>query len=357
MPPPSLDERTRLAERLIAQTWPHLRFADTRVPAPGMDHAVIVLRDVIDTSTGTGESAAHLGDLVVRAPLTSDYRAQSGAEAAVLDELRVVLDRQGSGVRIPRPVLRTPDGTIGAQTFVEGTPVTAAAWAAMPSERQEIVVDELAELLAAMHTRDVDRPPFNGVESWWLPTEHRELTEAVHGTGLGHARLNISSPRALPAKAAKVAATAPRVIPDDLSDADRDVVEEIIRDVSAVLRAPFAPRLVHSDLYDAHALWDGQHLGVIDFSDMNRGDPAIDFSHLTDLDPMLAEVVLARAKNTSVDGVRPEYDEGLLDRAWIYKRWDSVFLLVDHLRTGFTSGDEAWEAFAAVRDSRRPGTA
>lgn len=355
MPTPSLDERTRLAERLIAQTWPNLRFADTRVPTPGMDHAVVVLRDVIDTSEGPGEGEAHLGDLVIRAPLTSDYRAQSAAEAEVLDELRAVLERQGSRLRIPRPVLRTSDGSIGAQTFVEGMPVTASAWAAMPSDQQEHIVDQIAELLAAMHTRDVDSAPFNKVESWWLPTEHRELTEAVRGEGLGHTRLNISSPRALPAKAAKVAEAATRVIPDDLSDSDRDVIEEIIRDVSAVLRTPFSPRLVHSDLYDAHALWDGEHVGVIDFSDMNRGDPAIDFAHLVDLEDTLADVVLARAKNTSIDGVRPEYDDDILDRAWIYKRWDAVFLLIDHLRTGFTSAEEAREAFAAVRDSRRPG--
>lgn len=349
---PSLDERTRLVERLIAHTWPQLRFTATQVPTPGMDHAVVVLRDVIDTSGGT----THLGDLVVRAPLTSDYRAQSGAEAEVLDEIRAVLGRQGSEVRIPRPVLRTADGTIGAQTFVEGTPLTAEAWASIPADQHTVIVDEFAHLLAAMHTRDVDSEPFASVESWWLPTEHRELTEAVRGTGLGHTRLNISSPRALPAKAAKVAAAAPRVVPDDLSDEDRDVIEEIIGDVSAVLTSPFSPRLVHSDLYDAHALWDGKHLGVIDFSDMNRGDPAIDFAHFTDLDGSLADEVLARAKTTSIDGVFPEYDEGILERAWIYKRWDAVFLLIDHLRTGFTSADEAWAAFAAVRDSRRPGS-
>lgn len=356
MPSPGLDERIRLAERLIASTWPHLRFADTSVPTPGMDHAVIVLRDVIDTGDGTGDAERRLGDLVVRAPLTSDYRAQSGAEADVLDELRAVLQRQGSGVRIPLPVLRTVDGTIGAQTFVEGAAVTAAEWAAMPSGKQEKFVDELAELLAAMHTRDVDSPPFNKVESWWLPTEHRELTEAVRGEGLGHTRLNISSPRALPAKAVKVAEAAPKVIPDDLSDSDRDVIEEIIRDVSAVLRTPFSPRLVHSDLYDAHTLWDGEHLGVIDFSDMNRGDPAIDFAHLTALDASLADVVLERTKATIVDGERPKYDDDVLDRAWIYKRWDAVFLLIDHLRTGFTPAADAWEAFASVRNSRRPGS-
>ena len=352
---PGLGDRTRLAERLIAHTWPQLRFADTSVPTPGMDHAVIVLHDVIDTSAGTGDAGAFLGDLVVRAPLTSDYRAQSRAEAEVLDELRAVLARQGSGVRIPRPVLRTFDGTIGAQTFVEGSPITAAAWDTMASAQQEKVVDEFAELFAAMHTRDVDSAPFNTVESWWLPTEHRELTEAVRGEGLGHTRLNISSPRALPAKAAKVAETAPKVIPGELSDSDKDIIEEIIRDVSAVLKTPFSPRLVHSDLYDAHALWDGDHLGVIDFSDMNRGDPAIDFAHLVDLDATLADVVLARTKATSIDGIRPEYDDDILDRAWIYKRWDAVFLLIDHLRTGFTSAEEAREAFAAVRNPRRPG--
>lgn len=355
MPAPSLGERTALAERLIAQTWPHLRFADKSVPTPGMDHAVVVLRDVIDTNAGPDHAEARLGDLVVRAPLTSDYRAQSGAEAEVLDELRAVLGRQGSRIRIPRPVLRTADGSIGAQTFVEGTPVTASTWAAMTSAKQEKVVDEFAELLAAMHTRDVDSAPFNKVESWWLPTEHRELTEAVRGQGLGHARLNVSSPRALPAKAAEVAEAAPKVIPDVLSRSDGDVIEEIIREVSAVLRTAFSPRLVHSDLYDAHALWDGEHLGVIDFSDMNRGDPAIDFAHLVDLDSTLADVVLARTRTTRIDGACPEYDDDILDRAWIYKRWDAVFLLIDHLRTGFTSAQEAREAFAAVRNSRRPG--
>lgn len=352
---PSRDERARIAEGLVARTWPRLEFSGTWVPDPGMDHAVVVLCDVVDTDALVDGSPARLGDLVVRAPLTSGYRAQSGAESAVLDELGDVLARQGSGLRVPRPVLRTTDGTVGAQTFVEGSPITPQAWRQMSSHDQDLVIDELAELLAALHTRNVDVEPFCSVESWWLPTEHRELTEAVRGEGLGHTRLNISSPRALPAKAAKVADAAPRVIPADISDCDRDVIEEIIADVTAVLRRPFSPRLVHSDLYDAHTLWDGRHLGVIDFSDMNRGDPAIDFAHLTDLDDRLADIVLARARAEKIDGTGPVYDAEILDRAWVYKRWDAVFLLIDHLRTGFTPADEAWAAFAAVRERIRPG--
>lgn len=354
MPPP-LDERTRLAAKLVSRTWPGLEYSRLSVPDPGMDHAVIVLHQARQVSDDDNCDALELGDLVVRAPLTPDYRAQSAAEADVLDELRGVLSRAGSGVRIPRPVLRTPDGTIGAQTFVEGKALTKEVWRSLSSEQQSLAVEQFAELLAALHTRDVNTAPFNAVEPWWLPSEHRELTEAVQGEGLGHTTLNVDAPRALPAKAAKVAAAAPRLVPAELATSDRDVIEEIIRDVSDVLERPFAPRLVHSDLYDAHALWDGHSLGIIDFSDMNRGDPAIDFAHFTDLDDHLADDVLARARTTIIDGAAPEYDENILDRAWIYKRWDAVFLLIDHLRTGFTPAELAWEAFAAVRPSRRPG--
>lgn len=287
---------------MVRSAFPELAFTHTEIPGQGLDHAVVLLH-------GT----AH-GTLVARAPHTAEYRAQAEVEAAVLAEVSTLTD-----VVLPEPVRTTGDGTLTVHTLVPGSPLVDTALAGA-AENREVVNRQLGELLTALHTRDVTTAPFSAVEPWRR-----------------RGRCN-TAPRSLPAKVALLRERAQRLLPGALDQASLTDVERIFTDMDTLLDPARPARLIHSDLYDEHLLWDPERerLGVIDFSDMNLGDPAVDFAHLPDPHGVLAHY-------------RAGVDDDLLARAAIYRRWDAVYLLVDHLRTDRTPGDLAWSGFAAAR--------
>ncbi|MGP6175030.1 phosphotransferase family protein [Corynebacterium sp. A21] len=278
---------------MVRSAYPDLHFDQVEFPRQGLDHAVAILRGGAD------------GPLVARAPHSDDYRAQAATEAAVLSTLAPLVD-----AALPRPVCLLPDGSLALQTLVRGTPAEGP-WPAAASR-------QLGQLLSVLHSRDISREPFHRVQGW----------RAAGGLS--------TAPRALPAKIALLQERAAQYLPGVLPAAALRDIEKIFSDTDVLLDGTRPARLIHSDLYADHLLWDGTRLGVIDFSDMNLGDPAVDFAHLPDPTAVL-------------EHYEAEPDEGLLDRAGIYRRWDAVYLLVDHLRTGRTPGGQAWTEFELAR--------
>lgn len=278
---------------MVRSVYPDLHFAQVEFPRQGLDHAVAVLRGGTD------------GPLVARAPHSSGYRAQAPIEAAVLRELAPLVD-----AALPYPVRILADGSLTVQTLVPGSP-PEGRWPA-------VAIEQLAQLLSVLHSRDISREPFQRVQPWHS------------ADGLSTAS------RALPAKIGLLRERAEQYLPEVLSAAALRDVQKIFSDTAVLLDPTRPARLIHSDLYSDHLLWDGERLGVIDFSDMNLGDPAVDFAHLPDPRAVLEHYAA-------------DADDALLDRAGIYRRWDAVYLLVDHLRTGHTPGGQAWAEFEVAR--------
>ena len=83
----------------------------------------------------------------------------------------------------------------------------------------------------------------------------------------------------------------------NLTAQEMDAVEENFAQVEKLLARPNQQRcLTHSDLFQSHLLWNAEGgVGVIDFSDMTVGDPAVDYCHFVDIDPGLQERVLELA--------------------------------------------------------------
>lgn len=279
---------------MVRSAFPELVFDHAQLPAQGLDHAVAVL---------LGNPA---GPLVARAPHTAAYRAQAGIETAVLAEISPLSD-----VALPRPVRTTADGSLTIHTFVPGKPLDTT----IPAANRQ-----LGGLLSVLHSRDISRSPFNQVEPWLID---------------GHAN---TAPRSLPAKIALLRERAETYLPEVLDPGRQRDVDRFFADMAGLLDPARPARLIHSDLHDEHLLWDPAtgRLGVIDFSDMNLGDPAVDFAQLSDRAGVL-------------EHYDAESDDTLLERAAIYRRWDAVYLLVDHLRTGRTPAELAWAGFAAAR--------
>ncbi|AEI10284.1 hypothetical protein CRES_1931 [Corynebacterium resistens DSM 45100] len=311
---------------MVRRTWRDLSWTSEEVPEQGMDHAVMILRGITSTE---GELQGMVPEsTVVRVPHEAEYRDQAPLESALISQLF-----RGSSVRVPETVrqayargtFNTPNPVmLTLQTEVTGVPLTSELWATLSDDQREWAAEQLGSLLASMHTMDPDLLPVSRVESWW-------------SDGAETSALNESA-RTLPGKFALMQSRVADFLAPNLTAQEMDAVEENFAQVEKLLARPNQQRcLTHSDLFQSHLLWNAEGgVGVIDFSDMTVGDPAVDYCHFVDIDPGLQERVLELALENGPEDLY-QVDEGvprLLERARIYKQWDNIFLLIDHYRTG-----------------------
>lgn len=311
---------------MVRRTWRDLSWTSEEVPVQGMDHAVMILRGISSTE---GELQGMVPEsTVVRVPHEAEYRDQAPLESALISQLF-----RGSSVRVPETVRQAyARGTFNSpnpvmltlQTEVTGEPLTKELWASLNEEQREWAAEQLGSLLASMHTMNPDLLPVSRVESWWAD-------------GKATTTLN-ESPRTLPGKFALMKARVAEYLAPHLTDEEMHAVETNFAQVERLLDRRRQQRcLTHSDLFHSHLLWNREGgVGVIDFSDMTVGDPAVDYCHFVDIDPALPERVLQVALENGPEDLY-QVDEGfprLLERAKIYKQWDNIFLLIDHYRTG-----------------------
>lgn len=268
----------------VAQLYPRSFVTHWEHPDQGMDHRVAIAH------LSTGEA------LVVRWPLTQPYKEHAGVEARILSTLTSTLSAQSSSpATLPSVLALAP--TFHIQTYVPGRPIDASLWNRLSASERLRVIDQLGSFLDAVRN-----------------TNNEEETRWIVGN-----EPNTLNPRALPFKVELSYERAHKVLLPLLCPKARDRVEDIFQSVREVVAdlSPTQLTLVHSDLYATHLRYnDG--LGIIDFSDMNVGDPAIDLQHLAEISPELAAGVCD--------------DADMLQRARTYKQWDNIFLVVDALR-------------------------
>lgn len=355
-----LEVRPETVEDLVARTWRDLTWDSVSVPEQGMDHAVARFHGV---SSDEGELADMIPEtVVVRVPYAEDYRVQAPLESAVIAQLaklrfaavRAVnaaeeggwdesvaadpadssaepADPRPAAVRVPGTVRQSyVRGTFGTdqplmltmQTNVHGEPMTPEVWQTMSAEDRAWAARQLGSMLAGLRTLDPDLVPVRTVESWWTD-------------GAATSELNTSA-RSLPGKLALMKRRAPEYLEPNLSAAEMAEVRAIFSDVEKLITRPHQQRcLTHGELLPDHVLWSPKDgVGVIDFSDMTIGDPALDYAHLADIAPEFPEMVLEEALRAGAP--HHEDEPALLERAKTFKRWDNVFLLIDHYRTGLT---------------------
>ena len=276
MKDPPLGEAAAVS--LLRAMRPDLEWRSLRYVDDGWDHEVLLLDE----------------RLVVRIPNEEHYRRMLDAEWVVLDWLS-----RACRAALPRALWVAPDRRLSLHDFVPGDALTPDRLAALPGRDRDEAADQLAELLTALHAIDpAVLPP--ATPSWSVAEEDREVARLAR-TGL----------------------------PDLLSAAELAAVEAVLADVPALLAEAPAAVLVHGDVYEDHLFWDAAagRLGLIDFSDLATGDPAIDFAELIDYGRDFVGDVVRRYGG----------DAGLLDRAVRYGRWLAVFLLTDHLVSRKTS--------------------
>lgn len=335
---------------LVARTWRDLEWSGQRVPKQGIDHAVVIL-------DGLRSKEYELNDMlpesvVVRVPFEREYRAQAMLESSLIAQLF-----RRTKVRVPGTVRQAyARGTFNTaepvmltmQTEMLGEPLSAELWESLSASQRAWVAEQLGSLLATMHAFDPDVLPMSRVDSWW--------TDGASTSTLSHA------PRTLPGKNELMKSRVEADLVPHLTVAELDFVEQIFGQIDDLLARPNQQRaLTHGELHEEHMLWNAEGgVGVIDFSDMTVGDPALDYAHFAGISPNLPELVFEQAiiqheqrrQAPAVPGVPPPMpgplyraadggrtsesseDTDVLRRAEIYKNWDNIFLLIDHYRTG-----------------------
>jgi aminoglycoside phosphotransferase (APT) family kinase protein len=257
-----------------------LPLAELRERLPGL------VGERVDSISQGWDSEVHVvdGRWVVRVPRRPQVAAEVRAEIALLSELAPTLP-----VAVPEPVaVGPPDAGWFAYRFIDGRPIQPGA-----------AVDEVAAFLSALHRFPVERAVELGLRS---PDWQAALAD----------RLDEFSSR-----------VAPLLDPDERARA----LDRFAAFQSEPANFAFRPAVIHADLGPEHLLCgpDGRLVGVIDWTDAQVGDPALDFAWLlTGLGERFASDLLA-----AYDG---EVDESFRARVAFFHLlgpWHEVLYGVD----------------------------
>ena len=279
----------------IRQAFPDIAWSRFRYLDEGWDHEVIILDEA----------------WVFRFPNDPAYSELLKGEIAVLGQLQPLI----SSVRIPAYTYVAPDESFAGYAYVQGSPLTPQYLAALSASDRTSIIRKLAAFLSAMHRVELAAPEFQAVPLSDLAetqTEDKQLARQY-------------------------------LQPVLISDEYRHV-EDILAEMDTLLSDPVPAVFLHGDMYSAHLLWDNaeKELSIIDFSDMNRGDPAFDFAELYDYGPEFVEGLYAH-----YDGPK---DDTFLGRAQTYQKWVGVFMMVDHFIHHKTSFEKARETFDKTKN-------
>lgn len=304
----------------IRAAFPTLRWESVTRTDEGWDHVVMICHGC------SGEGASGHDDLVFRFPSDEQALAQLPTEIAVLEHLSSRVE-----AALPRythvpghapggaPALDGPVPFAG-YPLVRGDRLTPELLHSLPFTEQTAVAVQLGALLSALHIADTARPPMDRVPHSYQP-ENLDFVRGIVENDLPHV-----------------------LTPDEMRTA-REICGEV-----AALQSTLLPRVfLHYDIYARHLYWEREgprRLGLIDFTDMCLGDPAVDFAELYEYGPRFVEDVLAHY----VGGV----DATFLDRAWTYQRLAGLYTLAGHLYYGEETWEYARATFDRCRSPRRP---
>jgi aminoglycoside phosphotransferase (APT) family kinase protein len=253
----------------------HLSTGRVQHVATGWDNAV----------WRAGESYA------VRVPVRAQAAPLLENEAAWTEEASAPL--RASGVRVPRPVHR------GFAPKLHPWPWLVVEW--VPGEpvgrmslaERGVVADTLADILPALHRPAPPEAPASPARGTPLSARHTLTLQAAD-----RARPNVGD-RAVAALLA------------------------LVDEARAAPGWPWAPAWCHGDLHDDNIVLDAATepaaVGLIDFGDLTRGDPAVDLRVLwTTFEATHREGAVRRLEASGA------YDEAVWQRA---RGWAAAFVL------------------------------
>jgi aminoglycoside 2''-phosphotransferase len=246
---------------------------------------------------------------VFRFPNDEGYAGLLQNEVAILRRLEPLVS-----IRIPDYQYVPEDVSFAGYPLVPGTPLEKKYFDSLPVGTRTEIAKQLADFLTVLHTTIQ-----NGHDFSLLPEPYMADDQA------------------------DVKRQAEEYLPGILPPDEMNMVRQILARVDDVLARKLPSVFIHGDIYNRHLLWDdpARKLGVIDFSDMNRGDPAIDFSELHEYGREFVQEVYEYYGGPK--------DDTFLERAWVYQQWAAAYMLTDHFINDKTTWEEARYTFNWVK--------
>lgn len=125
-----------------------------------------------------------------------------------------------------------------------------------------------------------------------------------------------------------------------LTPAQLETVIKVLEDVKSTRKSAYTKSLIHGDLYGRHIFWDNirKNLGIIDFSDVSIGDPALDFAELFEYGATFTQDVYLSYESDI-------HDPNFLERALLYYRRVGIFLMINSFEDSKISFKDAYAIF------------
>ncbi|HSX46814.1 MAG TPA: aminoglycoside phosphotransferase family protein [Patescibacteria group bacterium] len=277
----------------IAKAFPELTWQGYTYLDEGWDHEVIILDNKV----------------VFRFPDDDEYLTKLAHEIEVLHYLRPSLN-----VLVPHYTYLPKPLSFAGYPIIKGETLTKVFFDSLPPVERKMVARQLADFLTCLHTQALTKPPLKNVPETVLADDQHEVREgtATH-------------------------------LKSVLSPQDYDLAQQILGQVDGLIGTALPHVFIHNDIYSRHLLWDAQkrQLGVIDFSDMCLGDPAVDFAELHEYGFGFVQEVYEQYEGPK--------DPEFLNRAWLYQEWIGVYMMTDHFAYNKTSFAVARETFDRVK--------
>ena len=294
----------------IRAAFPALEWDSATRDEEGWDHVVILCHGC------SGDDALGHSDLVFRFPSDEQALAQLPTEIAVLEHLSSQVD-----AALPR-YTHIPDGVpFAGYPLVRGERLTTELLRTLPYAEETRLAGQLGAMLSSLHIVDTSVSPMDRIAPSYQP-ENLDFIRGILENNM------------------------PDVLTADEMHTAREICDEV-----AALQSTLLPRVfLHYDVHPRHLYWEngdgpGQ-VGLIDFTDMCIGDPAIDFAELFEYGPRFIQRVLSRYIG--------QVDATFLDRAWTYQRLAGLYSLAGHLYYGEETWEDARATFDRCRSPQRP---
>lgn len=297
MPIPKITKQNDPAVLLskIKQEFPSLSWSNYEYVDKGWDHEVIILDK----------------ELVFRFPVNPDYLKLLKREIKVLKLLKPLVN-----VRMPSYEYVARDYSFAGYKYIDGKVLSLDEFNDLDDTDQLAIATQLASFLSALHNQDTIEYENLGIDITPMKDEQK------------HVRQQTS-----------------KYLTNVLTQEDMAEVTKILESVDKLINKELPQVFLHGDIYSSHLLWDmkNKELGVIDFSDMNIGDPAFDFAELFEYGRAFVKKVY--------DLYSGQKDSSFINRAWTYQCWVGVFMMIDHFETKKTTFEVARQTFDRVKST------
>ncbi|MBI2355818.1 MAG: aminoglycoside phosphotransferase family protein [Candidatus Doudnabacteria bacterium] len=272
-----MDLKNQLTSK-IHKEFPRLKFKTARLVTKGWDHDVLVLDD----------------NFIVRFAKARLYKSSFTREVKFLREFSKI-----SNLKVPNYTFLSKDKSFGGYEMIKGKELTPQIYNRLsPSQKRKIVRD-LAKFVSILHNIPVKKAKQFGFQ------ENEYWTQTLNGKQKWFQKEFV-----------------PKVGPK-LTLKQNDFIKKFIE---SFYKSQYSikPRLGHYDLSHDHIIIKaGAIAGIIDFGDVNIGDPAHEFNGFFDYDKKMPGQIYKLYTGSKDKSFFKRSYEHFVHR-WIYLLYDGL---------------------------------